>query len=221
MPALELHLYGFVTVALAGVGAGLTFDLLRGIRRQLRPGGLLAELLDLLYWLLVTGLVGVAIFLANRGELRFYVVLGLATGAALYFALASPVLLWLVELLLAALLTLLGWIVAAVQTLVVRPLWWLVGMALRLIGGAGRAGKRVAFWLVAPLRPVMRRVRRWAAGTWAGRVARAALDWLLPRPPDPGGPPDTGGPPNSGGYGGQEWADDPEDPDLTHRPPPR
>ncbi|MFO7173137.1 MAG: spore cortex biosynthesis protein YabQ, partial [Bacillota bacterium] len=83
MPALEFHLYSFLTLVLTGVAAGLAFDVLRAVRRRLRPGRPVAPLLDLAYGVALGGFLGAGLFLANRGELRLYVFLGVATGAAL------------------------------------------------------------------------------------------------------------------------------------------
>lgn len=80
MEPLGTQLYAFGIVLLAGVNLGLFFDLFRVIRGLLRPGLLATPLLDLLFWALVTPILVLYLILANWGELRGYVVIGLALG---------------------------------------------------------------------------------------------------------------------------------------------
>lgn len=203
MPALELHLYGFLTLVLTGVAAGLAFDVLRAIRRRLLPGRPVAPLLDLAYGVALGGLLGAGLFLANRGELRLYVFLGVATGAALYFTLGSPVVLWTLEGILSLGALLAGWVWGAVQVLVIRPGAWVAGRFLWLLKVLGQVAQGLGRLAAAPLRPGVRRARRWAGSTWVGRALRRLLAWLLP-PADPGGPPGegAGGDPGAGGAAG-------------------
>lgn len=77
----------FIMLLLGGL-VGCFYDayqlLHRWMRLKLRfPRGLL-DFSDFLFWLLVSGIVFCALQGSNRGELRGYVLLGLATGAWVY-----------------------------------------------------------------------------------------------------------------------------------------
>lgn len=102
MEPLGAQLYAFGIILLAGVNLGLFFDLFRVIRGLLRPGLLATPLLDLLFWALVTPILVLYLILANWGELRGYVVIGLALGFFFYRLILSSLvisfLLWLVDL---------------------------------------------------------------------------------------------------------------------------
>lgn len=173
---LHMQVYAFLVVALAGAAAGALFDLLRVIRWRLQPGSALGATADLTYWGLATAVLGTALFLGNWGELRLYVLLGLGSGAASYFWLASPVM----QGLFAFLLQILAWVTMAVAV-VVR------GVVIRPLAAAGagvwRAGARLAAVLARPL--------RWA-GVWGRRrwlrvqqvFITRVLSWLLPRDDD-------------------------------------
>lgn len=102
MEPLGIQLYAFGIVLLAGVNLGLFFDLFRVIRGLLRPGFISTPLLDLLFWALVTPIIVLYLILANWGELRGYVVIGLVLGLFFYRLTLSGIvisfLLWLVDL---------------------------------------------------------------------------------------------------------------------------
>lgn len=102
MEPLGAQLYAFGIILLAGVNLGLFFDLFRVIRGLLRPGVISTPLLDLLFWAVVTPVLVLYLILANWGELRGYVVIGLALGLFFYRLVLSELvisfLLWLVDL---------------------------------------------------------------------------------------------------------------------------
>lgn len=100
MVSLWDQLHAFAVTALGGVAMGVLFDCLRVVRRWTPRRALLPWMLDLLYWAVVAPLMAGLLFFANWGELRLYVLLGIGTGLALYFAFVSgPVLaaLWAVS----------------------------------------------------------------------------------------------------------------------------
>lgn len=80
-------------IFLGGFGMGVVFDLFRVLRSSGHPRGLLSWLSDVLYWVSVTPLVVGLLLHANWGELRFYVLLGIALGLVLYFTVFSPLVL--------------------------------------------------------------------------------------------------------------------------------
>lgn len=89
MPFVQ-QLYAFGITMVAGMAVGFMFDGYRFVRRGIRMRGSVSWLLDVLFWLVATPLVFALLLVANWGELRFYVVVGLAAGGSLYFGLLSP-----------------------------------------------------------------------------------------------------------------------------------
>lgn len=127
---LSTQLYSFGIVLLAGVSLGVFFDLFRVIRGLLRPGFFSTPLLDLLFWALVTPVLILYLLLANWGELRGYVVIGLALGFFFYKLLLSGIvtgiLLWLFNLIM----TVLSFILTLFLRLVSAPLVLLADLKL-------------------------------------------------------------------------------------------
>jgi spore cortex biosynthesis protein YabQ len=90
---LAAQVYRLLVMALAGIGAGLGFDLFRAWRGFAHPRGWAVHLSDLAFLCFASVLLAVALVYGNWGDLRLYVGLGFALGAAIYFKLGSPFLL--------------------------------------------------------------------------------------------------------------------------------
>jgi len=123
--SLGTQLYAFGIVLLAGITLGLFFDLFRVIRGLLRPELFSTPLLDLLFWALITPVLVLYLILANWGELRGYVIIGLALGLFFYRLLLSgmiiSLLLWLVQ------------VVRSVLNLSISFLLWLLSFPVLLV----------------------------------------------------------------------------------------
>lgn len=88
------QMYAFFITVVAGASVGVLFDVYRLFRAQMRPKRWLSALCDVLYWVVVTPVVFFLLLLGNWGELRYYVLLGMALGLFVYFSLFSSLLLW-------------------------------------------------------------------------------------------------------------------------------
>ncbi|HHT74042.1 MAG TPA: hypothetical protein GX008_10060 [Firmicutes bacterium] len=103
MESLSAQLYAFGIILLAGLTIGLVVDVYRVIRGILRPGLVSTAILDLMFWALLTPILVIYLLLANWGQLRGYVILGLILGFAFYRLTMSravvALLLWLIDLL--------------------------------------------------------------------------------------------------------------------------
>ena len=77
--------YTFAVTILTGALLALLFDFYRAMRTLLRPRPAIAAAADLLYWLLATAVTIASLLICNWLELRFYVFLGLVSGAISYF----------------------------------------------------------------------------------------------------------------------------------------
>lgn len=67
-------------LVVTGMGLGLLLDLQRAWIQVLRLRGILLVFADILYWVWVTGVIFCAFFLANRGEVRFVLLVALLLG---------------------------------------------------------------------------------------------------------------------------------------------
>ena len=103
MESLSAQLYAFGIILLAGLSMGMMVDVYRVLRGILRPGLVSTAILDLIFWALLTPILIIYLLLANWGELRAYVVIGLVLGFAFYRLTMSravvALLLWLIDIL--------------------------------------------------------------------------------------------------------------------------
>lgn len=79
----------FLTTLVIGALLSVIFDFYRVLRGIFKPRSIVTYLFDLLYWLLAIFLTFSGLLVSNWGELRFYIFIGLAGGAILYFRLFS------------------------------------------------------------------------------------------------------------------------------------
>jgi spore cortex biosynthesis protein YabQ len=150
MAPVDVQLYQFGVMLLAGMALGALFDVYRTFRLKARPGARATAVMDAFFWVLATLLLLGAVFYASWGEVRVYVFVGAATGAWLYFKLASPVVLRLIR-----------WVwrvVGRVLRLVQRLVYYLLCVPLLLVY---RVVTRVLSTLVLPLIVVFRAVFAW------------------------------------------------------------
>lgn len=85
----SVQLFTFFITIVTGIVLGLVFDCYRVFWRTVKPKLVLTWILDLLYWLIATVIVLVALLFSNWGELRFYIFIGIVSGAIVYYRLLS------------------------------------------------------------------------------------------------------------------------------------
>ena len=70
-----------------GVGfiLGVLYDILRGIRLSVSKSKVLVVVFDLIYFLLLAFITFIFILAANKGEIRFYIILGEIIGLVFYY----------------------------------------------------------------------------------------------------------------------------------------
>jgi spore cortex biosynthesis protein YabQ len=153
---LDLQFYAFFVVVLCGVLLGLFFDLLRTVRIHYRPRWLAGAGADLLFWAAVTGALAAGLFYGNWGEIRFYVLVALLLGLALYLWLASSVVTALTRFTIRVIEWLIGLVVRMLLAPILAVAAVLRGVAGALFRWAGRLGRGMLRLLVGTvLRPLV------------------------------------------------------------------
>jgi len=179
MEWLDRQVLTVAVMFLTGVALGLFFDLWgvatgrvtappgpavgrRVPSRRRATGRPVFPVSDLLLWLLVTPVVFEAALLANRGELRSFIFVGIALGVAAYAVLARRVFVW------AALE-----VRAGVLSGAAAGLRWGERRVVQPVKAAGARGARAAEKTVQGAAQAARRTARGAAGA-VRRTARGA-----------------------------------------------
>lgn len=133
MAPVDVQIYQFSVMVLAGMVLGATYDLYRTFRLMTAPGRWATVVYDAFFWFIATALVLAAVFYASWGEVRAYVFLGTATGAFLYFKLASPLVLRALRTIWVAVARLLRFLARVFHVLVVIPLRLALAVVARIL----------------------------------------------------------------------------------------
>ncbi|WP_242836849.1 spore cortex biosynthesis protein YabQ [Desulfotomaculum nigrificans] len=150
VPLLD-QFYYFALTIFVGMVCGFCYDLYKVTRGTLRLRRLGTALGDVLFWLMLTLVVFVLLLLGNWGEVRLYVLLGLALGAVIYLHFlsrrATSLLQWafrVVHQFLKLLLKVFFFLVTAIcfpfrilYLSIVIPLKMVAGITGKVIRGAG------------------------------------------------------------------------------------
>ena len=85
------QIYLFYIFLLTGILIGLLFDVFRILRKSFKTSDVMTIVHDILFWLLTSILTIYTVFKFNNGEIRSYVLFGIATGLLLYVLLFSKI----------------------------------------------------------------------------------------------------------------------------------
>ena len=84
------QLFVFMVYIASGMGCGVFFDVQRSIRKVFSAGKIRTLLEDILFaFVCIAGTI-IASFIFNRGEMRYYQIMGLISGVLFYAAFLSP-----------------------------------------------------------------------------------------------------------------------------------
>lgn len=151
---MELHaqLVSFLTALAIGLLLGLFFDFYRVLRGVFRPRAALTFLCDGVYWLFALALTFVALLMSDWAQLRFYTFLGMLGGAALYYRALSKYTLLCIVRCLRLVFCCLRQTRRFLQSCVLRPLGYILGIFTLPLRRAGSAMGRAAARFVRPRR---------------------------------------------------------------------
>lgn len=81
--------YVFLCSVIGGIAAAFIYDLFRIKRKAIRTINLITHLEDLIYWIIVSLMIFLMVYISNDGQLRGFIFLGIAIGVLLYILLLS------------------------------------------------------------------------------------------------------------------------------------
>lgn len=84
MDEVYRQLFCLVIFMITGIVIGVLFDLFRILRKSFKTADWIIYLQDIVFWILAGFIVLFSIFTFNHGEIRSYVLLGLAFGIIIY-----------------------------------------------------------------------------------------------------------------------------------------
>lgn len=144
------QLYTFLLLAAAGGVLSFVFDCYRVTRNYFRLRWFGTAVGDLLYWLLATVVVFLALLKGNWGEIRLFTFLGLLSGAGLYFHFVSVYAAAIISKTLRSLGKLMRIIAIFVNYVLVRPIVMPTRWIMRY---AAALASRLYRWLMPDRKP--------------------------------------------------------------------
>lgn len=78
------QLFCLLAFSITGIAIGILFDIFRILRRSFKTTDLITYIEDILFWILTGAIVLFSIFKFNDGQIRSYVVIGIAFGIFIY-----------------------------------------------------------------------------------------------------------------------------------------
>lgn len=165
MVTLAGQFYAFLLTIVAGASVGIIFDFYRVLRASRNPKRWLGIVYDVLYWVVVTPTVIILLLIGNWGDLRYYVLLGMALGLFVYFQIFSSFVLWSLVSVQQS--------IGALSSGISRAAMSIVTLPARLVGGSrwSRPGGRFLTGVSAR--------SRWSrsGARWRGFGAGRAFRW--------------------------------------------
>jgi spore cortex biosynthesis protein YabQ len=86
---LLAQIQAFMLTFILGILAGLIFHYYQSTLRNIRIGRYLLYLLDLIMWIIMLIIIGIALLVINQGEIRAYVFIALISGGLVYYKLLA------------------------------------------------------------------------------------------------------------------------------------
>lgn len=96
MYSVWIQVYILVTMLVWGLLLGIIFDLYRFLLPTSRVKGIAQYIFDSIFWLIITIFTFVIMVFANFGDVRLYLILGIALGFTVYSILFSK---WIIKIL--------------------------------------------------------------------------------------------------------------------------
>lgn len=120
MLSLNEQIYLLVMTIACGLTLGFAFDVYRIIRWVAKPSKPATFIGDLIYWLLMTGLIFKVLLLASFGEVRLYIFIFIGLGGYVYFSLFSRFILNLLQRTVLLLVKFLGFFIRLFKIMAAR-----------------------------------------------------------------------------------------------------
>lgn len=81
---IAMQLYSLVIFAISGIAIGIFFDIFRILRKSFKTPDVVTYIEDAIFWILSGVFFLFVLFKFNNGQIRSYVIIGLALGILLY-----------------------------------------------------------------------------------------------------------------------------------------
>lgn len=183
MQSLTSQFFAFLVMVLIGLTVGVSFDIYNVTKKTIRPRRIFVMIGDIFFWVITTINIIFMLLVGNWGEIRLYVVIGIAIGTLIYFRLLRKkvikVLLYIMKMLTKILGLLLKvihyvWLVIMfpfflVKKIIVVPLGIIGNLYLQISSLLGNLAAKLVF---VPMKRNVSAVKKSARKYWASLLKR-------------------------------------------------
>lgn len=128
------QVYAFFCCIISGITIGLLFDSFRIIRKFAKTNDMITYIEDIIFWILVGGIMLFTFYQTNNGQIRGYLFLGIIIGATIYFLAVSKYIIKTLTYIISAIIN----IISIINKAVISPiskLWKVLVKAIRVVLG--------------------------------------------------------------------------------------
>ncbi|WP_026281392.1 spore cortex biosynthesis protein YabQ [Paenibacillus massiliensis] len=165
-----------IWMTLSGAAMGAVFDSYRVLSGRFRFARWTVHILDLLYWILSALFIFYMLYESNRGQLRFYVFLGLVLGVCFYFWLLSVTTQRFVVMLIEIINRFIYILCRIFNVLIIQPLLGIYRLMRALVIGLWRLVILIGRAMIVLLRPFIK------LGWWIIRPLVVLIQNRFPKP---------------------------------------
>jgi len=122
---LHAQLITMGSMIVSGFYLGIALETFRRFSMWWRNSIFFTYMFEICFWLSQTFILFYVLFKVNYGELRFYVFLAILLGFSMYVVLFKKVYIYLLELLIHIVSTIIKGVIFLLHVCIVRPLYWL------------------------------------------------------------------------------------------------
>lgn len=82
---IQNQLFSFFIYVIVGILLGFIFDIFRALRKSIKNSTVATNIEDILFVIISFIIIAMVVQIVNKGELRFYILLGIILGILIYF----------------------------------------------------------------------------------------------------------------------------------------
>ena len=82
---IQNQLFSFFIYVIVGILLGFIFDIFRALRKSIKNSTVVTNIEDILFVIISFIIIAMVVQIVSKGELRFYILLGIILGILIYF----------------------------------------------------------------------------------------------------------------------------------------
>lgn len=154
---LHTQFITMIAMVISGIYLGFATETFRRIEVKWQARTIARYILEVLYWVVQTGLLFYILYQMNQGEMRFVFVLACLLGYSMYIVLCKQWYVRLLETILHIIKTVISWTINCIDNLIIQPIIWLMQMSIQFIKFVYKILIKILYLIIYPLLFLMKK----------------------------------------------------------------